>query len=97
MSDESPRSESQLLLKDYPMKNLKNMAIVPGRTMDLQDFEGLSVSGQQTDIHKLTLARLDAGDAAIVISHGGRDQFIIEGKIENVSLHALCLNIKKKK
>jgi hypothetical protein len=50
LSEADKRAESKLLLKDYPMKNLKAMAIVPIRTLELQEFFGNEVSGYQVKI-----------------------------------------------
>ena len=47
LSSADKREESKLLLKDYPMKNLKAMALVPIRTVELQEFYGNEVSGYQ--------------------------------------------------
>ena len=53
LSSADKREESKLSLKDYPMKNLKAMALVPIRTLDLQEFYGTEVSGYQ--VQKLNI------------------------------------------
>ena len=47
LSSGDKRGESKLPLKDYPMKNLKAMVMVPIRTLELQEFYGNEVSGYQ--------------------------------------------------
>ena len=47
LSSSDKRGESKISLKDYPMKNLKAMALVPIRTLELQEFYGNEVSGYQ--------------------------------------------------
>ncbi len=49
LSSADKREESKLSLKDYPMKNLKAMALVPIRTSELQEFYGTEVSGYQVE------------------------------------------------
>ena len=56
LSSADKREESKLLLKDYPMKNLKAMALVPIRTVELQEFYGNEVSGYQ--VSNLTVKHL---------------------------------------
>jgi hypothetical protein len=78
------KTESTLTLKDFPMKNLKNLAMMPGRQLALQTFRGPTVSGHQDNLHKLSVARLDGGDASFVIRHEGHYEFEIEGRIKDV-------------
>eukprot|EP00095_Tigriopus_kingsejongensis_P008579 maker-scaffold167_size293163-snap-gene-1.25 protein:Tk08579 transcript:maker-scaffold167_size293163-snap-gene-1.25-mRNA-1 annotation:"short gasrtulation" len=85
------KTESTLLLKDFPMENLKNLAMMPGRDLRLQTFRGHEVSGHQDKIHKLSMARLDGGDASFVISHLGDYPFEIEGRIHDVRAPLDCL------
>ena len=47
LSSADKKGDFKLSLKDYPMKNLKAMAMVPIRTLDLQEFNGNEVSGYQ--------------------------------------------------
>jgi hypothetical protein len=47
-SDSSSSSEMyRLTLKDYPMHNLKNLAMMPGRSLELQTFTTAVVEGHQ--------------------------------------------------
>ena len=39
----------------------------------------------QDSIHKLSMARLDSGDASLVVQHSGETPFTIEGRIYGVS------------
>ena len=50
LSSADKKGDFKLSLKDYPMKNLKAMAMVPIRTLDLQEFNGNEVSGYQVGI-----------------------------------------------
>lgn len=84
-------TESKLVLKDHPMRNLKALTLIPGRHLDLQDFVGPEASGHMDDIHKLTMARMDSGDASFNIVHGGEDAFLVEGKISGVKAPSDCL------
>lgn len=68
------------------MENLKNLAMMPGRQLTLQTFRGPTVSGHQDNLHKLSVARLDGGDASFVIRHEGQHGFEIEGRIQNVRI-----------
>ncbi|TRY80007.1 hypothetical protein TCAL_08936 [Tigriopus californicus] len=85
------KTESTLTLKDFPMKNLKNLAMMPGRQLALQTFRGPTVSGHQDNLHKLSVARLDGGDASFVIRHEGHYEFEIEGRIKDVQAPPDCL------
>ena len=60
-------TESRISLEDHPMRNLKALNLVPGRQLDLQDFRGFEASGHQDSIHKLTMARMNSGDATLKI------------------------------
>ena len=80
-----PKAGSKLTLKDYPMKNLKsNYAMMSGRTEELQSFRGAEVDGHEDNVHKLTMARLDDGDASYVITSKAHGGFEIEGRISKV-------------
>jgi hypothetical protein len=86
--------KSKLTLKDHPMRNLKALNLVPGRQIDLQDFSGPEATGHQDAIHKLTMARLDSGDASLtVVSHmspGHELRFQIESRIIDVQAPQDC-------
>lgn len=76
-----PKTESKLILEDFPLHNLKNLAMMPGRTRELQTFRGAAVAGHQDDVHKLTMTRMDAGDASLVVESRS---FKLEGRIVEV-------------
>lgn len=69
---------SKILLEDHPMRNLKALNLVPGRQLDLQEFQGFEASGHQDSIHKLTMARMNSGDASLKVESNGAS---IEGRI----------------
>ena len=73
------------------MRNLKALNLVPGRQLDLQDFTGFEATGHQDNIHKLTMARMNSGDAALVLSREEEPGFSIEGQILGSTVPGLCL------
>lgn len=91
----------QLVLKDFPIvkQNRRNAALVslaPVRSTDLQAFRAGAVraAGHQDNLHKLTMARMNAGDAAFMVvdrdqqENGGDDtsgKVLLEGHIFEVS------------
>ena len=66
------------------MSSLKSHATIDGRTVDLETFDGISTSGSKSTMNKLSMARLDAGDASFVVTQGGPEPFSIEGRLHNV-------------
>lgn len=73
----APKTESRLTLKDFPYHNVRNLAMMPGRTTALAEFRGSESTGTRGNINKLTMARLDAGDAAFVVenaNHSGEEE-----------------------
>ena len=54
----------------------------------LQRFHGDDTKGHRDNLHKLTMARLSAGDASLLVKGGDKDKgsFSITGKIEEVSI-----------
>ncbi len=82
-------TEAKILLEDHPMRNLKALNLVRGRRLDLQDFVGFEASGHQDSIHKLTMARMSAGDASVKVESAA---FVsIEGRIGDVQIPTECL------
>ena len=87
----APKTESRLTLKDFPYHNVRNLAMMPGRVTELEEFRGSESIGSQGNIHKLTMARLDAGDAAFVVENANGEadvaekRFRVEGRIEHVT------------
>lgn len=82
LAGSSPDAETTLALRDFPMENLKSNTLMPGRTTELETFKGQSAEGRAENVHKLTVARMDAGDAALQASQKG---FRIEGRMTHVS------------
>ncbi len=82
--------ESKVILKDHPMRNIKALALVPGRHLELQQFSGAEADGHKDQIHKLTMARLDHGDASLHVIHGGPDAYVLEGEISGVTAPTEC-------
>ncbi len=79
-----PAREALLTLKDYPMEGLHHHSgsMMPGRERELRPFRGTApAGGRVSQVHKLTMARLDAGDAALEVRQGAER---IEGRIQNV-------------
>lgn len=74
------------------MDNLKNFAMMPGRTLNLQTFKGVFAEGTQGAIHKLTMARMDAGDASFMVSPYG-----IEGRILEVMIRYTLISVSLKR
>ena len=70
------------------MRNLKALNLVPGRQLDLQDFRGYEATGHQDSIHKLTMARMNSGDATLKIES---DNYTIGNKIEYLTIPEECL------
>ena len=66
---------------------MKNLALAPGRILGLQELHGPTATGHRDSLHKLTMARMDMGDASFVVAHHDSDNvdpdesFIIEGRI----------------
>ena len=92
---ESSSELYRLLLKDYPISSdLKNLDMMPGRSTELQTFKSAAVEGHADRIHKLTMARLDAGDASLVVEGGasgeGETQ-LSEGRVIGVRAPPDCL------
>ena len=56
----------------------------------LQDFRGFEASGHQDSIHKLTLARLDSGDASLAVYNSLTGEKLIEGELEDVKVPREC-------
>ena len=44
-----------------------------------QDFRGFDATGHQDSIHKLTLARMDSGDASLTVHNSLSGEKLIEG------------------
>lgn len=78
--------DSVVVLKDYPMSSLKSTSTMAMRTVEVERFQGSSHEGVQAKVHKLSLVRLNAGDASILVAHEGPRSFAIEGRIQNVSV-----------
>ena len=86
---EPATSESRLILQDFPMSSLKTAAMMPGRTLELESgFRGSSVEGSADRIHKLTMARMDAGDASLTVLG---PEFRIEGRLTDIRAPMDCL------
>ena len=49
------------------------------RTFFFQDFRGFDATGHQDSIHKLTLARMDSGDASLTVHNSLSGEKLIEG------------------
>ena len=84
----------RLLLEDYPISSdLKNLDMMPGRVRELQTFKSAVVEGHADRIHKLTMARLDAGDASLVVegSEGIIPTHLSEGRMTGVRAPTDCL------
>ena len=64
---------------------------MPGRTTQLEAFRGGEAEGDAAIPHKLTVARLDAGDAVLLVDHVGNDPFTVEGRVEHVHPTEECL------
>jgi len=62
------KMDQVLQLEDYPVSNLKSVPLFPGTKRTLQDCQGRKCSGHLDNIHKLTMARLNAGDAALLLT-----------------------------
>jgi hypothetical protein len=79
---------------DYPIKSSGNLAMMPSRRTKLQSFRGSQTDGTLDNIHKLTLARLDAGDASLVVTSGDDDagpRYELEGRIQGSDMPTECL------
>ena len=66
-----------------------NMAMMPAKSTLMDKFRGSETSGKEKNVHKLTLARLDAGDAAFVIE--SPTKYKVEGRIQHVRKHLKVL------
>jgi len=82
---------SSLELEDYPVQNLKALPLFPSQRMGLQQCSGQACSGHADNIHKLTIARLDSGDAAILVTATGARTFTLKGEMAGVSAPSSCL------
>jgi len=67
-SDTANDFDQVLELEDFPVRNLKSVPLFPGTKRILQECQGKKCSGHLDNIHKLTMARLNAGDAALLLS-----------------------------
>merc|ERR1719264_1476633 len=88
--------ESELILKDYPLRhqNLKPLARGSVRKLGLQEFRGAVVSGHHDSLHKLTLQRMNEGDASLVVSHHDiflEKSFTIEGRLSGFEVPGECV------
>ena len=72
------------------MRSLKALALVPGRHLQLQEFTGPEADGHEDQIHKLSMARMDHGDASLHVVHGGPDAFLLEGRIRGIDAPRDC-------
>ena len=82
----------RLLLKDFPISSdLKNLDLMPGRVTELQTFKSAAVEGHADRIHKLTMARLDAGDASLVVEGSEDEAQLSEGRVVGVRAPPDCL------
>ena len=89
---ESSSELYRLLLKDYPISSdLKNLDMMPGRSTELQTFKSAAVEGHADRIHKLTMARLDAGDASLVVEGSEGETQLSEGRVVGVRAPPDCL------
>ena len=89
---ESSSELYRLLLKDFPISSdLKNLDLMPGRVTELQTFKSAAVEGHADRIHKLTMARLDAGDASLVVEGSEDEAQLSEGRVIGVRAPPDCL------
>ena len=56
----------------------------------LQDFRGVETSGHQDSIHRLTLARMDSGDASLAVYNSISGEKLIEGEMQDVKVPRDC-------
>ncbi len=86
LSGTDPALEATLLLEDFPLESnsvITSSNTMPGRSVGLAVFKGQFVEGTEDELHKLTVARMEAGDAALIV----RQNFMtVEGRIKHVSL-----------
>ena len=83
-----------LELEDYPIQNLDNLKalpLFPSTKRHLQDCRGKKCSGHADNIHKLTMARLDSGDAAFLMTNDGQNEFILKGQMLGIAAPQSCL------
>ena len=59
--------------------------------MELQTFKSAAVEGHEDRIHKLTMARLDAGDASLVVEGVMGEIQLSEGRLVGVRAPSDCL------
>lgn len=82
---------SLLELEDYPVQNLKALPLFPSQKMGLQNCVGANCAGHADKIHKLTMARLDSGDAALLLTGQPHHTFSLKGGVVGVSSPRSCL------
>jgi len=90
-NDPEDDGEARLELEDFPLKNLKTLPLFPGTKNTLQECQGRKCSGHADDIHKLTMARMDSGDAALLLTKETSPSFSLAGKILEGSSPPECL------
>ncbi|XP_023344783.1 dorsal-ventral patterning protein Sog [Eurytemora carolleeae] len=83
-------TESVLDLEDYPLENLKALPLFPSHKRQLQVCQGKRCSGHADSLHKLTVSRLDSGDAALILSLPDGQ---LKGGLETVDTPISCLPI----
>ena len=71
-------------------QNLKPLGRGSVREFELQNFRGATVNGHHDSLHKLTMTRMNEGDASLVISHQDAEfpdkSFSIEGRVSGVGI-----------
>ena len=77
-------------LEDYPLENLKALPLFPSHKRQLQVCQGKRCSGHADSLHKLTVSRLDSGDAALILSLPDGQ---LKGGLETVDTPVSCLPI----
>jgi len=87
--------ESHLELEDYPLENLKALPLFPSHTRRLQLCQGKRCAGHADHLHKLTLSRLNSGDAALVLRLPNRTGTpgTLTGRLDAVDTPIACLPI----
>ena len=75
-------------LEDYPLENLKALPLFPSHRRQLQLCKGKRCAGHADNLHKLTLSRLDSGDAALLLSLPDGS---LKGSLDGVDIPQSCL------
>ncbi|XP_071747936.1 dorsal-ventral patterning protein Sog isoform X3 [Lepeophtheirus salmonis] len=91
----SKKKKFHLYLVDFPLENMKSLSLFPEKRLKLEIFYGAEAIGHTSGLHQLTMARLNSGDAALVVLNDN-SSVEITGNILHTRVPIECLPLHRR-